>query len=234
MAVAKVIIDVALDQEFDYRIPESLAGTLKVGMMVTVPFGRTTRDGYILSFAESSDYPGKLREIIKVSTTRAHVPEHLVELGRWMADYYCCSQEQKVPNRFIAMPSRRNRIMGVLSYVYDLAGFLQWGFNFYFSQYSRKLIDPFASTDSDGAFPAGDPFLVYPGQGGKPLDSIRHEVFYDGLQDLRALRLLESKIGREAVLALIGEHLTMEEYPRRDEWLRGMRERVYRELAARR
>ena len=37
MAVAKVIIDVALDQEFDYRIPESLAGMLKVGMMVTVP-----------------------------------------------------------------------------------------------------------------------------------------------------------------------------------------------------
>lgn len=96
MAVAKVIIDVALDQEFDYRIPESLAGMLKVGMMVTVPFGRTTRDGYILSFAESSDYPGKLREIIKVSTTRAHVPEHLVELGRWMADYYCCSQEQSI------------------------------------------------------------------------------------------------------------------------------------------
>ena len=59
-------------------------------------FGRTTRDGYILSFAESSDYPGKLREIIKVSTTRAHVPEHLVELGRWMADYYCCSQEQSI------------------------------------------------------------------------------------------------------------------------------------------
>ena len=145
--------------------------------------------------------------------------------------YYCCGQEYRVPNRFIAMPSRRNRIMGVLAYVYDLAGFLQWGFNFYFSQYSRKLVDPFGSTDSDGAFPAGDPFLVYPGRGGEPLDSIRHEVFFDGLQDLRALRLLESKIGREAVLELIGERLTMEEYPRRDEWLRGLRERVYRRLA---
>ncbi len=59
-------------------------------------------------------------------------------------------------------------------------------------------------------------------------------MFYDGLQDLRALRLLESKIGREAVLALIGEPLTMKEYPRRDEWLRGVRERVYRELAVKR
>ena len=82
--------------EFDYRIPESLAGTLKVGMMVKVPFGRSTRDGYILSFAEFSDYHGELKEIIGVSTTRAHVPEHLVELGRWMADYYCCSQEQSI------------------------------------------------------------------------------------------------------------------------------------------
>ncbi len=46
--------------------------------------------------------------------------------------YCCCGQEYRVPNRFIAMPSRQNRIMGVLAYVYDLAGFLQWGFNFYF------------------------------------------------------------------------------------------------------
>ena len=37
-----------------------------------------------------------------------------------------------------------------------------------------------------------------------------------------------------AVLALIGEPLTMKEYPRRDEWLRGVRERVYRELAVKR
>ncbi len=145
--------------------------------------------------------------------------------------YYCCCQELRVPNRFIAMPSRRNRIMGVLAYVYDLSGFLQWGFNFYYSQYSRQLIDPFASTDSGGSFPAGDAFLVYPGRNGEPLDSIRHEVFFDGLQDLRALRLLESKIGREAVLELIGKHLTMEEYPRQDEWLRNLRARVYRKLA---
>ncbi len=105
------------------------------------------------------------------------------------------------------------------------------GIQLLFSQYSRKLIDPFGSTNSDGAFPAGDPFLVYPGHDGTPLDSIRHEVSYDGLQDLRTLRLLESKIGREAVFELIGEHLTMEEHPRRDEWLRSLRERVYCRLA---
>ena len=149
--------------------------------------------------------------------------------------YYCCSQEDRVPNRCMAMPSRRNRIMGLLAYVYDLTGFLQWGFNFYFSQYSKRLIDPFACTDAGGAFPAGDPFMVYPGEYGVPLDSIRHEVFREGLQDLRALKLLESRIGRGAVLALLNEGLekplSMTEYPRTDAWLLGVRSRVYAGLA---
>ena len=41
--------------------------------------------------------------------------------------YYCCGQSDKVPNRFFAMPSARNRIMGVLMYLYKIKGFLHWG-----------------------------------------------------------------------------------------------------------
>ena len=37
--------------------------------------------------------------------------------------YYCTVQAIDVPNRFIAMPSARNRIMGVLFYLYDIEGF---------------------------------------------------------------------------------------------------------------
>lgn len=150
--------------------------------------------------------------------------------------YYCCSQEQKVPNRFIAMPSARNRVLGVLAFVYDLAGFLQWGYNFYYSQFSTRLLDPFCETDAGGAFPSGDPFMVYPGRFGEPVSSIRHEVFFEGLQDLRALRLLESRIGRDAVLALLNEGLErplrMDDYPASASWLLGLRERIYRRLAA--
>jgi len=148
--------------------------------------------------------------------------------------YYCCGQQELVPNRLIAMPSARNRIMGTLCYVYDLAGFLHWGFNFYYSQYSRRLIDPFACTDSDGVFPGGDPFLVYPGENGEPLDSIRHEVFADGLQDLRALELLEVKLGREGVLEFLkegrDESFRMTDYPRDPEFLLELRPRIYRRL----
>ena len=85
MAVAKVIVDLALDKEFDYEIPAELEGRVKVGTMVSVPFGRSRRDGYVLSLADASDYAGKLKPILGICGDRAHVPEQLVTLGRWMA-----------------------------------------------------------------------------------------------------------------------------------------------------
>ena len=105
----------------------------------------------------------------------------------------------------MAMPSARNRIMGVLLYQYDIEGFLHWGFNFYNSQRSVRHIDPFRVTDAGGAFPSGDPFLVYPGPGGEPWGSIRGEVLKDALQDLRLLRLCESRVGRPRTLELVRE-----------------------------
>ena len=149
--------------------------------------------------------------------------------------YYCVGQEKLVPNRFCAMPSARNRIMGVMFYCYDIVGFLQWGFNFYYSQYSLYPVDPWNETNAGNWVPAGDPFIVYPGPDGVPYDSLRHEVFFEAIQDLRALRALERKIGREAVLALLHEgldyRLSMTDYPRSADWLLGVRERINRALA---
>lgn len=148
--------------------------------------------------------------------------------------YHCVAQWNKVPNRFLAMPSARNRVMGVLLYVHDLTGFLHWGYNFWYTQYSLKRdIDPFFVTDAGGCFAGGDPFAVYPGPDG-PVDSIRHEVFTEALQDLRALRLLEEKIGRAEVLALVhgglDAPLTMTAYPKDAGWLLALRQRVNEHL----
>ena len=49
MAVAKVIVDLALDKEFDYAIPAELEGRVKVGTMVSVPFGSSRPPRYNLS-----------------------------------------------------------------------------------------------------------------------------------------------------------------------------------------
>lgn len=147
--------------------------------------------------------------------------------------YYCVSQYKNVSNRFFAYPSARNRIIGMQLYKFQIAGFLHWGYNFWYTQYSRRTVDPFRQTDAGNAFPSGDPFLVYPGQDG-PIESIRMEVFYEALQDLRALRLLESLIGRESTLALLEEDLetplTFDSYPADPNWLRRKRETVNRKI----
>ena len=148
--------------------------------------------------------------------------------------YYCCAQYDRVANRFFSMPSARNRILGIQLYKFQIQGFLQWGYNFWYSQHSIHPIDPYVVTDSGKAFPSGDPFVVYPGEDG-PLNSLRFEVFYEALQDLRALHLLEEKMGREKVLALLEEGLeqpiTFKEYPRDSKWLLKKREEINTLLA---
>lgn len=156
--------------------------------------------------------------------------------GLWV--YYCCVQGNLVPNRFFAMESARNRIMGVLMYLYGIEGFLHWGYNFYNAKFSLHPIDPFRVTHADYGFPSGDPFLVYPGADGTPLSSIRAEVQSDALLDLRALQQLERLAGRAFTEALIYENapmrpITFSDYPRSASYLLALRERVAEELEKR-
>ena len=95
--IAKVIIDVSLDREFDYLVPPPLEPVIRVGMSVEFEFGRSRRTGYVLALAEKSSYPpDKLKTLSGISTDRAHIPENLVALGKWISEYYCCSQEQAI------------------------------------------------------------------------------------------------------------------------------------------
>ena len=145
--------------------------------------------------------------------------------------YYCCCQvDNFLPNRMFSQPSQRNRVLGILLYKYDAEGFLHWGHNFWYSQYSKRKINPYKTTDAGNAFPSGDSFVVYPGKNGEPLNSLRHKVFYDGFQDLRALRLLEKLTSREEVLKLIEQDLdiplSFNCYPTNQKWLLDLREKI--------
>ncbi len=146
--------------------------------------------------------------------------------------YYCCGQcREQVPNRFIAMPSQRNRALGVLMYKYNIEGFLQWGYNFYNSQYSLNHIDPFKVTDAGGKFPAGDSFVVYPDKDGSPLCSLRLKVLFEAFQDVSALKLLEKKIGRNEVDKIIGD-ISFKSYPKDENWLISLRNTVNMQIQA--
>ncbi len=142
--------------------------------------------------------------------------------------YYCCGQGGKLSNRFFGMPLSTTRIVGVQLFKYGIEGFLQWGFNFYNSQFSLRSIDPFAVTDADSAFPSGDSFTVYPGEKGA-IESVRSEVFYEALQDMRALTLLSEKIGKDKAIAAIEAEfgkITFYDYPRGTENMLNLRKFV--------
>lgn len=131
--------------------------------------------------------------------------------------YYCCAQHEFVANRFLAMPSYRNRIIGVQMYKCSIVGFLQWGYNFYNLQYSKGKINPYEVTDAGGGFPSGDAFSVYPYENGAT-PSFRMKVFKNAIEDISLLKLLEQKIGKAAVDSLIdrvaGLEVTFNSYPK--------------------
>ncbi len=148
--------------------------------------------------------------------------------GLWT--YYCTAQSTEVSNRFMSMPSARNRILGVQLYKFGIEGFLQWGFNFYNSQYSLEHINPYAVTDAGSAFPSGDAFLIYPGEDRKPEESLRLMNLFHAMQDIRAMELLESMIGKDEVVQEmekgLNEEITFKKYPTSDAWLLGFRQRI--------
>ena len=146
--------------------------------------------------------------------------------GLWT--YYCCGQGVDVSNRFVAMPMARTRVIGTQFWKYKIAGFLQWGFNFYSSQYSVRPIDPYQITDGEYFFPAGDGFAVYPGPHGEPLETLHLKAFAMALADRRAMDFAEELAGRDAVLeALESEgEVTFSKYPHSAEWLEGVRSKI--------
>lgn len=152
---------------------------------------------------------------------------------RWV--YYCGNCADGVPNRSFGIPSYRNRALGVLLYALGIDGFLHWGYNFYYTQLSRRTdIDPWVVTDAGGGFLGGDSFLVFPGEDGKPVSSLHYEVFNEALQDLRLLQTLENKIGRDEVMKIVNagleRPLAMTDYPHSEAWLLDLHARVLERL----
>lgn len=148
--------------------------------------------------------------------------------------YTCCVPATGYTNRFQFMPLSRVRCMGMQWWKYDLRGFLHWGYNFYNTAHSVSPINPFLDCESGGIFPAGDPFLVYPGQDGRPLESLRLLALHYAMQDARALCLLSALIGREKTVAILDENapLTLTAFPADGPALLSLRGRINTAIAA--
>lgn len=143
------------------------------------------------------------RGLVDVPVACTDAAKPFVESGKDFWVYYCFPQcKDNLSNRMMNMPSERTRVLGMQLYLNGAKGFLHWGYNFYNTALSIRSVDPFFETDAGGYFQSGDSFIVYPGRDGA-MSSLRLEAFSAGLQDYRALKLLEGYIGRENVKAFL-------------------------------
>ncbi len=150
------------------------------------------------SFYEKGIVPIPIVSITKVETFAGRCD------NLWC--YYTgSSRKKKMSNRLIINSSENNRIIGTLLYAYDIKGFLHWGYNYYYDMLSHGLFDPRTRTDGYYGRP-GASYLVYPDNDGTAIESIRQKVFYEGINDMRALQLLEKLNGKTAVKEVISKH----------------------------
>ena len=121
--------------------------------------------------------------------------------------YYTGSQlTSGCSNRIIATTSARNRVIGLQMYMGGAKGFLHWGYNYYYDFLSHGLFNPVANPCGYNQH-AGTSYVVYPDITGKAIPSLRMKVFYEGINDYRALQKLESLIGRENTVNFMRETL---------------------------
>src|ERR1043165_5476692 len=90
--IARVSLEIALRKEFDYAIPAELAGQVDVGSRVQVPFGARKILGVVTAVAEESGH-ANLKPILKIIGTQTLVTPKVLQLARWIGEYYCCAPE---------------------------------------------------------------------------------------------------------------------------------------------
>ena len=77
-----------LNRTFDYIVPENMKDGLNIGSRVLVPFGRSTKDAYVIGFKDKSDF--ECKEILEVLTTE-EISEEKLALAQIMSKRYFCN-----------------------------------------------------------------------------------------------------------------------------------------------
>lgn len=77
-----------LNRTFDYIVPEHMKDGLNIGSRVLVPFGRSTKDAYVIGFKDGSEF--ECKEILEVLTTE-EISEEKLALAKIMSKRYFCN-----------------------------------------------------------------------------------------------------------------------------------------------
>jgi primosomal protein N' (replication factor Y) len=89
---ARVLPDRAGDRALDYLIPETLTGSLAPGSRVRVPLRAKLVLGTVIEVLDESavKLPREIQEVIGGTPL---IRPRLLEIARWISEYYCCALE---------------------------------------------------------------------------------------------------------------------------------------------
>lgn len=90
--IARVTLDLTLRKEFDYLIPPEFLSDIEIGSRVKVPFNTRQVLGSVTALAEDSPHTN-LRAITQVIGTQSLLTPKVLQLARWISEYYCCPLE---------------------------------------------------------------------------------------------------------------------------------------------
>jgi primosomal protein N' (replication factor Y) len=92
---ADVALNLAVEQTFTYHVPEVLHGHVVPGRRVRVPFRRRPATGYCVALSNETDVPAdKILDVAAAMDDDPLVSPELLELTRWIAEYYRCGWGQ--------------------------------------------------------------------------------------------------------------------------------------------
>ena len=111
--VVQVAVPVPLDQSFAYCVPPAFEGKIEPGCRVLVPLGSRKLTGVVLG--ASNDEPGpRTRQITRLLDEEPALSPELLDLGRWLAGYYCAPLGEVLKTMLpLAGESRKSKRAGL-------------------------------------------------------------------------------------------------------------------------
>jgi primosomal protein N' (replication factor Y) len=87
--ILRVAVASPLHRLFDYLPPRGWTAALAPGMRVQIPFGRGRSVGVLIEIARTTDFdPAKLKRVQAILDTTPILPDDILAMARWAADYY--------------------------------------------------------------------------------------------------------------------------------------------------
>ena len=106
----EVALSVPQLKPLTYRVERELSENVRPGLRVLVPLGRRKVTGYVVHPPTENPppgvEPGSVRSVLEMMDDEPLLTPELLELTRWVAEYYCCTWGEALK---FALPSHREK-----------------------------------------------------------------------------------------------------------------------------